>query len=381
MPGKQSISSILGSRALASSVEHSIKVGLRCPWTTLVARSSSAVFDCSLKAAIRDIECHPHGQLFQRLILHGPAHGLPLQQAPLGLSDQECATSVEFIYSHMINRFKGEIAELLAIAPTVNLSAKLLRDGVLPEQLHLYWGEVVWEPPLNYAKPGARNVVAFKKGADGLLVQRGRNVKILGAAEVKSMRIPRQAILSQIEKHFERLKAGLRLADKTWPGKNVKCASGGPNAERIQIIVMPSHWKISREYAIVKAKTGDLLQFPQQIRPPVTTRTRQIEKSTWEITLSWSVEAIAQAAYEMTFWYMAEVGKRVYRKNNLPDTWSYMKPEQAGLNSIKQMLYLILNRCNSYRQFRLTTRLYNAYSFGLPAAIDHDELLSPEDFD
>jgi hypothetical protein len=58
-----------------------------------------------------------------------------------------------------------------------------------------------------------------------------------------------------------------------------------------------------------------------------------------------------------------------------------MKPEQAGLNSIKQMLYLILNRCNSYRQFRLTTRLYNAYSFGLPAAIDHDELLSPEDFD
>jgi len=32
----------------------------------------------------------------------------------------------------------------------------------------------------------------------------------------------------------------------------------------------------------------------------------------WHIALRWSKEAIAEAAYEMTFWYMAKVGEVIY---------------------------------------------------------------------
>jgi hypothetical protein len=64
----------------------------------------------------------------------------------------------------------------------------------------------------------------------------------------------------------------------------------------------------------------------------------------WHIVLRWSMEAIAAAAYEMTFWYMEKVGEAIYtQKSGQPDPkpgdWAEMTSAEAGRNAIKMMLY------------------------------------------
>ena len=63
----------------------------------------------------------------------------------LVLSDPECGSCVEFIYSHMVNRFKGELAELLALEPCISLFRHCQAEGDLPLNVELYWGELVHE--------------------------------------------------------------------------------------------------------------------------------------------------------------------------------------------------------------------------------------------
>jgi hypothetical protein len=55
--------------------------------------------------------------------------------------------------------------------------------------------------------------------------------------------------------------------------------------------------------------------------------------------LAWSQEALEQAAYEMVFWYMSEVGKSVFSEFPLPKAWYHMTPQEAGRNAIKEALY------------------------------------------
>jgi len=104
-----------------------------------------------------------------------------------------------------------------------------------------------------------------------------------------------------------------------------------------------------------------------------------VKPDLWKITLAWSQEALNQAAYEMTFWYMSQVGRHIYTKRDLPKEWDYMTPEEAGYNAIKMMLYYILLRPLSKRKGRLAIRLYNVYCFGYPLGVDSKEMLWPED--
>lgn len=379
----RALATILGNQPLRSAIARSIRTGLRSPSTILVpGHTSSAILERSLNSAVRDINNDPRGRLFQRLLLYGPAHGLPVQKSVSGLSDAECAACVEFIYSHMVNRFQGEMAELLAIGPVVKLVERLRREGLLPRKTTLYWGEMVWEPPLSWLRRKPHSAECpFTKGADGLLVVRNRDtVVVLGAIEVKSMRVPRPKVLRQVAQHFERLEVGVRLGDEAWFGQQVRLVTRTSFELPLRILVMPGRWKLSREWAVTENERGCRLLFSPPRRPSVLTSTRQMEAGLWDVTLNWSVEALAQAAYEMTFWYMSEVGKQVFDSSTLPPAWSYMEPDEAGRNSIKQMLYLMLNTCQVHRQVRLATRLYNVYAFGFPSAADNDQLLAPEDF-
>ena len=123
-----------------------------------------------------------------------------------------------------------------------------------------------------------------------------------------------------------------------------------------------------------------VIMLSEPSEPPVKTQVEELESNLWKITLAWSQEALNQAAYEMTFWYMSQVGRYVYADKNLPKGWEYMTHEQAGYNAIKMMLYYIPLRCISKRQERLAIRLYNVYCFGYPLGADSKEMLWPEDF-
>jgi len=393
------IASIIHNLPLASSIHSSIALALRCSFIHLCGgKTVWDVFKQSLDTAIQNIEKHPRGKLFRRLIEYGP-HDSDHPEAPdsdgeTTLSDPECGSCVEFICSHMVNRFKGELAELLAIEPCITLIQRLRREGHLPSDIHLYWSDMVRERRrIGKASEGFNARWGnFTKGADGLLVeqipvQRSNRQKFLtvrGIAEVKSMNRSNMKVLDQVNHHIMRLSGGVELGMSEWPYEaiNFVCSRNGKGKESalIRIMVLPSNWKLSREWHSVKTDRGRAILLPKPHEPSIKTREKELEPNLWKVTLAWSQEALEQAAYEMTFWYMSQVGRHVYKAKSLPKGWEYMTPDEAGYNAIKMMLYYIPLRYISKRQERLGIRLYNVYCFGYPLSVDSKEMLWPEDF-
>lgn len=362
---------------------------LRCSFVQIAGdKTVWGVFKQSLDAAIRDIEEHPRGKLFRRLIEYGPHHPDDSESLTSNgkstLFDPECGMCVQFIFSHMINRFKGELAELLSIEPCLELVNKHLKERILPGTVNLYFGNIIKQRRRTRIADGRSNVQwgSFAKGADGLIVEKRKSqntkskhrLNIHSVIEVKSMSLSTKKILAQIKNHILRLKGGLKLGEMTW-------ASNQINFSRIlHIIVVPSMWKLSREWQSVKKEQGRTIVLPEPSKPPIGTHIEKLQPNLWKITLAWSQEALNQAAYEMTFWYMSQVGKHIYAKKRLPKGWEDMTPEEAGYNSIKMMLYYFPLRYLSKRQERLAIKLYNVYSFGYPLGTDSKEMLWPEDF-
>jgi hypothetical protein len=393
------IASIIHNLPLASSIHSSIALALRCSFIHLCGgKTVWDVFKQSLDTAIRNIEKHPRGKLFRRLIEYGP-HDPDHREAlnsngETTLSDPECGTCVGFIYSHMVNRFKGEVAELLAIEPCITLIQRLQREGYLPSDIHLYWGDMVRERRrIGKASEEFKTQWGnFTKGADGLLVeriqiQRGNRQKLLrvhGITEVKSVIRSNRKVLDQINHHIVRLSGGVKLGTSEWPSEALNFVHSrnrkGRGSGLIRIMVLPSDWKLSREWHSVKTDRGRTILLPKPHEPPIKTRVKELEPNLWKVTLAWSQETLEQAAYEMTFWYMSQVGKHVYKEKSLPKGWEYMTLDEAGYNAIKMMLYYIPLRHISKRQERLAIRLYNVYCFGYPLGADSKEMLWPEDF-
>lgn len=387
----EKIALIIGNRPLASAIYRSVTSALGCPFVHLVGgKTEWDVFKRSLDAAIRDIEEHPRGKLFRRLIEYGPQDPNDpkalVSNGETTLSDPECGSCVEFIFSHMVNRFKGELAELLALEHCTALVQLLQQEGHLPSGVRLYWGDMVQEPRRTGKSGEECNAQwdSFTKGADGLLVeqipvQKGKphnSLSIHGIVEVKSMPLYKKKVLTQINRHIMRLNGGVKLGERVYP-PDIMCFS---NSGLIRIMVLPSTWKLSREWHNVKTDEGREMVFPEPSEPPIQTQVKELEPNLWKITLAWSQEALNQAAYEMTFWYMSQVGRHIYTEKNMPKGWENMTAEKAGYNAIKMMLYYMPLRYLTKRKYRLAIRLYNVYAFGYPLGVDNKEMLWPEDF-
>ena len=104
------------------------------------------IFRKTLASSITDIETHPRSKLFQDFLLKGPYEDsgeIPAELVKQRLSDTETASAITFIYSHMVNCFKGAIAELLAARPCLHLLRRLLVEGRIPLAARLYVGDSV----------------------------------------------------------------------------------------------------------------------------------------------------------------------------------------------------------------------------------------------
>jgi len=391
----ENISLFVFNFPLAESLYESIESGLRKQSVHFaVGNTSRDVFKQSLDAAVKDIEDDPRGLLFKRLIRYGPhtdtdPHELSGDGKTI-LSDPEWGKCVEFIFSYMINRFKGELAELLGVQPCLELMEKLEKENRLPGGLHVYWGDALREYSRIAGKSDQNNTRWYgpAKGADGLLVEHIRGpvpgsmekVKIHGIVEIKSMRVSKRRISEQINRHARRLSGGLELLKYKFPGEKVEIANPG----LIKIMIVPSNWKLSREFHFEDDNDGSRkMVFPEPGPPKVNNKIEELEPGFFRITLAWSKEALEQAGYEMTYGYMAEIGEHVYSnpEKDLPEAWKGMSPAEAGYNAIKQMLYYmpLRGRFLSKRKTGLAVRLYNVYSFGYPLGIDSKKMLWPED--
>ena len=152
----------------------------------------------------------------------------------------------------------------------------------------------------------------------------------------------------------------------------------------LRIAVMPSDWKLPRSFRFVDTKSGKFLEMEQSKPKREDDEISQIGNSEWLVTLRWSREAIAEAAYAMTFWYMEKVGEVIY-SNNMPKAWKKMTPAEAGRNAAKMMLYYAILRCRTLREEKRAISLYNTYGFGYALGMNYKnkngrhEMLWPED--
>ena len=218
------IHSVIHNRRLASGLYSSISGAAEFPgFSSNAGKTVWKVFSHASHAAIRDIEQHPRGEQFRQLIEFGPLNpGEPEKLTSDNttiLSDPECAQCIEFIYSFMVNRFKGELAELLALQPCIDLLKMLQNKSQLVSEINLFWGDDIKEKSrLKINEEGkVEKWGGFTKGADGLIVKlkpnegdsTQKNVVISGVVEIKSMHRSTGELNRQINRLIHRLPGGV----------------------------------------------------------------------------------------------------------------------------------------------------------------------------
>src|SRR4051812_1997968 len=104
------IAKIVSNQPLAGAIYRSVNAGIRSG-SAYIAKEGTVwdVFQHSLNGAIRDINEHQRGKLFQRLLEYGVNRSedseFLFSDGKTILSDPEWRSCVDFIYSHMITRF------------------------------------------------------------------------------------------------------------------------------------------------------------------------------------------------------------------------------------------------------------------------------------
>ena len=320
------------------------------------------IFRKTLASSITDIETHPRGRLFQEFLLKGPYEDsgeIPAELVKQRLSDAETASAITFIYSHMVNCFKGAVTELLATNTCMRLMKRLQRYGQLPSNARLYVGdsvEVHRPSGKGTLKGGDQHILIEEDGSGG-----DGSIGVAGVTEVKSY-VPSQSRLrEQLDRHLRRARLWLRVDGVDYSKKKVRVGYG-PDRRVLRIFVVPSAWKLPRAFRFENLETGRMLHI-EPANPRRNDEITQVGDDEWRITLRWSREALAQAAFEMTFWYMAKVGEVIYSES-VPRAWKKMTPSEAGRNAVKMMLYFALLRCCTDREEQRAIALYNSYCFG-----------------
>jgi hypothetical protein len=374
------------SSDIGKDVESALQVALEGGAVFQIGSDPLVIFRQALSASIRDIESHPRGHLFQKFLLKGPYEDvgeIPAGLVSQRLSDDETASAITFIYSYMVNCFKGAVAELLATKACLHLLKQLQRHRELPANARLYVGDIT----------GVHRVKGegLLKGADQyILIEEHRpdaasSITVAGVTEVKSYIQSRSRLHNQLGKHVRRARRGLWVNGVDYPAKKVKVGFGR-NRRVVRIGVLPSNWKLPRSFRFEDSETGRILYVDRGVSPRIDDETTQIDDNEWLITLRWSKEALAEAAYEMTFWYMEKIGEVIYSRS-VPKGWDEMSPSEAGRNAAKMMLYYAILRSRTIREKQRAIALYNVYGFGYSLGMNYRnpkgrrEMLWPQDLD
>ena len=372
---------------LGNDVESALQVALAGGAVFPNGSEPLLIFRQTLNNSIRDIESHPRGRLFQEFLLKGPYEDvgeIPTALVGQRLSDTDYAAAITFIYSFMVNSFKGAVAELLAVRACLHLLRRLQRDGKLSQDARLYIGDSVY---IHRARgkgvlQGADLHILI--GDDGPNAATG--ITVAGVAEVKSYFQSEKPFRKQLDKHLQRAKHGLRISGTDYPAKKINVGYG-EDRRVVRIAVLPSKWKLPRSFRFEDSEHGRKLHVDAGEPLRVDDKITQNGDNEWCVTLRWSKEALAEAAYEMTFWYMAKVGEIIYSKS-VPKGWGEMTPAEAGRNAIKMMLYYAILRCRTMPKVeQRAIALYNSYGYGYALGMNYKnaegrrEMLWPQDLD
>jgi hypothetical protein len=182
-----------------------------------------AIFRHALATAIGKIHEDGRAPLFLRFLKDGPyedAGDIPLYLQDKRLTDDETASVIVFIYSHMVNCFKGALTEMLAVAPCLDILQKLQTEKRRSPETRLYVGDAVWAT--------SRKGTGFYKGADlHILIERRSPKRIPslvlgGIAEVKSYFCSPGFLRGQLDQHLARARRGLRVGDMVYSPEQIE---------------------------------------------------------------------------------------------------------------------------------------------------------------
>src|SRR5579863_2057763 len=326
----------IGFDLLGPSLGDAVKAALEAALSSGVIFADGddpiVIFRKALTTSIRSIQSHPRGKLFQEFLLKGPYEDvgdIPAQLIDQRLSDADVAAAITFIHSFMVNCFKGALTELLAAAASLRLMKALQHDAELPPDARLYVGDSV--AIHRTTRDG------LLKGADQHILMEERapdaatKIRLVGVTEVKSYFQSERRLREQLDKHVRRAKQGLRVAGTDYLAERIDL--GRANEGRVvRIAVLPSDWKLPRTFRFETSERGHMLHVDEAQTPRADDHVIQTAANEWRIELRWSKEAIAEAAYEMTFWYMGKIGEIIYAKSPR-DGWERMTPSDAGRNA------------------------------------------------
>jgi hypothetical protein len=371
--------------SLGADVESAIDDALACGAMFLNASQPLQIFRDALSTAIRDIEKHPLGELFQKFLNDGPYEGdgeIPPELKGKRLSDQDTAKVITFVYSYMVNCFKGAVAELLAAGACSRWLREFGAVEGVPGNAQLYVGDSV-----GLHRRVGRGLL---KGPDLAIFIKDQNsgnspsICLAGVVEVKSYFQIETRLRKQLAQHIEHSRRGLNVAGLDYPADRVHIGYG-PERRVVRIAVLPDDWVLPRTYHFETSRQSRLLYVDDGVPVHDTDQIVQTGQDEWRITLRWSKEVLAAAAYEMTFWYMEKVGEIIYA-DHIPEEWSDMSSAEAGRNAAKMMLYYAMLRCRDKIEQRAIA-LYNSYSFGYALGMNFinaagkREMLWPDDLE
>jgi hypothetical protein len=385
---------------LGHDVNEALSLALQARAVFPKADQPVALFRQAIADAIGQIAGDARWDLFQRFLKHGPQDVEETISKPERLSLAETATVISFIWGHMINSFQGAITELLATLPCTRILQTLQQEGRLPRDARLYAGDAVLVARSRDSR--------YAKGADlHLLVVSGESaaspaIVVLGVGEVKSYFCREEVLQRQLTNHIARAQRGLWIRGKDYLPEAIHIGLG-PRHEVVRIAVLPDRWLLPRG---LRWRQEGKVRVPEVVPgspPNPSDEIIRVSDTEWRVVLRWSREALAAAAYEMTFWLMSKLGEFIYQ-DGVPPEWSEMTPAEAGYNAAKEKLYYAIRpyavkaeESKEPDKPKLTRKevlemqraiaLYNSYCFGYMLGLNfrnpkgHREMLWPQDLD
>ena len=139
-----SASPLMFGADLANDLLKSITIALEAKAVFREGSEPLEIFRDAVANAITNID--ERASLLRRFLRHGPYEregDIPPELQGLRLTKQEVSKAITFIYSHAVNCFQGQLTELLAVGPFVQLTEELKASGRLPSHSRTYVGDSV----------------------------------------------------------------------------------------------------------------------------------------------------------------------------------------------------------------------------------------------
>lgn len=278
---------------------------------------------------------------------------------PHQVPESEVRWCIEYLYSHVVLKCQGLLAEFLAqqeLAAWLSLEVAAHRLG---PQVLLASGE-----SLRVARPGSSGTLG-DRGPDALLmVERDTSLLIVGVVEIKSFPTTFRSVETQFGRHCSRLRHGFRLGKRT----------------HAEDAIRPGWWDTNRGWQEGRSAEDWDRVLQVLVSPPRRLGSPPIECGPvrHRVDLPVCKKPLATTAFTLSVRFLEDIARQAFAAGS---PWPEMSPEEAGTNAVIEALYHILHedRPGSRHARLVATRLYNVYGFGYAAGGSTRDMLWVED--